>query len=153
MADHHDSAGREHRAASGTDRGGRCLKLGNALRKAIESYDEDLKVVDLGTADMSHQLQGERAGLIDVDFDLECMDRIAERSGVVHAVQQRRDHPAHRHRRHRDDHVAGDARRLAGGREDRAWRARRCWARASPGAGKLVFECEPIAFLPGTGGD
>jgi protocatechuate 4,5-dioxygenase beta chain len=55
----------------------RCLKLGRALRKAIESYPEDLKVVVLGTGGMSHQLQGERAGLIDVDFDLETMDRIA----------------------------------------------------------------------------
>jgi protocatechuate 4,5-dioxygenase, beta chain len=55
----------------------RCLKLGRALRKAVESYSEDLKVVVLGTGGMSHQLQGERAGLIDVDFDLETMDRIA----------------------------------------------------------------------------
>ena len=47
------------------------------LRKAVESYSEDLKVVILGTGGMSHQLQGERAGLIDVDFDLETMDRIA----------------------------------------------------------------------------
>ena len=55
----------------------RCLKLGRALRRAIESYPADLKVVVLGTGGMSHQLQGERAGLIDVDFDLETMDRIA----------------------------------------------------------------------------
>jgi len=55
----------------------RCYKLGQALRKAVESYSEDLKVVILGTGGMSHQLQGERAGLIDVDFDLETMDRIA----------------------------------------------------------------------------
>lgn len=55
----------------------RCYKLGKALRNAIESYPEDLKVVVMGTGGMSHQLQGERAGIIDVDFDLECMDRIA----------------------------------------------------------------------------
>ncbi|GAB3101494.1 protocatechuate 3,4-dioxygenase [Aestuariicella hydrocarbonica] len=54
----------------------RCLKLGQALGKAIESYPEDLRVVILGTGGMSHQLQGERAGLINVDFDLECMERI-----------------------------------------------------------------------------
>jgi protocatechuate 4,5-dioxygenase beta chain len=41
------------------------LKLGKALRK----------VAVIGTGGMSHALQGERAGLI--DFDLECMDRIA----------------------------------------------------------------------------
>jgi protocatechuate 4,5-dioxygenase, beta chain len=55
----------------------RCLDLGRALRKAIESYPEDLKVVVFGTGGMSHQLQGERAGLINVEFDLECMDKIA----------------------------------------------------------------------------
>lgn len=55
----------------------RCLKLGRALGKAIESYPEDMKVVIFGTGGLSHQLQGERAGFIDVDFDLECMEKIA----------------------------------------------------------------------------
>lgn len=55
----------------------RCLKLGQALGKALESYPEDMKVVILGTGGMSHQLQGERAGLIDVEFDLETMDKVA----------------------------------------------------------------------------
>jgi protocatechuate 4,5-dioxygenase beta chain len=55
----------------------RCWKLGKALKKAIESYDEDIKVVVFGTGGMSHQLQGERAGLINVEFDLECMEKIA----------------------------------------------------------------------------
>jgi len=54
----------------------RCLKLGHALKQAIESYPEDLRVVILGTGGMSHQLQGERAGIINVDFDLECMEKI-----------------------------------------------------------------------------
>ncbi|MCP5145566.1 MAG: protocatechuate 3,4-dioxygenase [Gammaproteobacteria bacterium] len=55
----------------------RCLKLGRALRKAIESYPEDLKVVIFGTGGLSHQLQGERAGLINIEFDLECVEKIA----------------------------------------------------------------------------
>jgi protocatechuate 4,5-dioxygenase beta chain len=55
----------------------RCLKLGRALRKAIESYPEDMKIVILGTGGLSHQLQGERAGLINVEFDLECIEKIA----------------------------------------------------------------------------
>lgn len=55
----------------------RCLKLGRALGKAIASYPEDIKVVILGTGGLSHQLQGERAGLINVDFDLECIEKIA----------------------------------------------------------------------------
>jgi protocatechuate 4,5-dioxygenase beta chain len=54
----------------------RCLELGHALRKAVESYPEDMKVVVLGTGGMSHQLQGERAGLINVDFDMKCMDSV-----------------------------------------------------------------------------
>ena len=54
----------------------RCLQLGKALGAAIESYPENLKVVVLGTGGMGHQLQGERAGYIDVDFDLECMEKI-----------------------------------------------------------------------------
>ena len=54
----------------------RLYKLGGALRKAIESYPDDLKVVIFGTGGMSHQLQGERAGIIDVDYDLRCMESI-----------------------------------------------------------------------------
>jgi protocatechuate 4,5-dioxygenase beta chain len=54
----------------------RCLELGHALRTAIESYPEDLEVVVLGTGGMSHQLQGERAGLIDVEFDMQCMNSV-----------------------------------------------------------------------------
>jgi protocatechuate 4,5-dioxygenase beta chain len=56
----------------------RCLKLGQALGKAIESYPEDMRVVVFGTGGMSHQLQGERAGIIDVDFDMETIDRVAD---------------------------------------------------------------------------
>jgi protocatechuate 4,5-dioxygenase beta chain len=54
----------------------RCLALGKALRKGIESYPEDLKVVIFGTGGMSHQLQGERAGMINVDYDLKCMESV-----------------------------------------------------------------------------
>jgi protocatechuate 4,5-dioxygenase beta chain len=55
----------------------RCLDIGRALGEAIRTYGEDKNVLILGTGGMSHQLQGERAGLIDVEFDLECMDQIA----------------------------------------------------------------------------
>jgi len=55
----------------------RCYKLGQAIGRALESYtDEDLKVVILGTGGLSHQLEGERAGFINKDFDLMCMDKI-----------------------------------------------------------------------------
>ena len=44
--------------------GQRCFKLGKAIRRAVECYDETLKVQIWGTGGMSHQLQGPRAGLI-----------------------------------------------------------------------------------------
>ena len=68
--------------------GQRCLNLGKAIRKAVESYDQDLKVQIWGTGGMSHQLQGPRAGLINQDFDNAFMDRmIADpegQAGVPH---------------------------------------------------------------------
>jgi protocatechuate 4,5-dioxygenase beta chain len=54
----------------------RCFKLGQALGRAIASYPEDLRVVVLGTGGLSHQLDGERAGFINKDFDLECLEKI-----------------------------------------------------------------------------
>jgi protocatechuate 4,5-dioxygenase, beta chain len=56
--------------------GMRCFKLGQAIAKAIESYDEPLNVQIWGTGGMSHQLQGPRAGLINNDFDNAFMDRM-----------------------------------------------------------------------------
>jgi protocatechuate 4,5-dioxygenase beta chain len=58
--------------------GQRCLNLGKAIRKAVESYDEDLNVHIWGTGGMSHQLQGPRAGLINKEFDKAFMDRMIE---------------------------------------------------------------------------
>ena len=54
----------------------RCYKLGQALRRAIESYDADLRVVVFGSGGMSHQLGGERAGFINKKFDLMFMDKL-----------------------------------------------------------------------------
>jgi gallate dioxygenase len=47
----------------------RCYKLGQALRRAVESYPEDLKVVLVATGGMSHQVHGERAGFNNVPWD------------------------------------------------------------------------------------
>ena len=58
--------------------GKRCYALGQALGKAIESYPENLKVVVLGTGGMSHQLQGERAGVINQEFDQQFMERFIQ---------------------------------------------------------------------------
>ncbi len=54
--------------------GRRCLQLGQAIRTAVESYDDDLKVQIWGTGGMSHQLQGPRAGLINSEFDNAFLD-------------------------------------------------------------------------------
>ena len=52
----------------------RCYKLGQALRRAIESYPEDLKIVVVGTGGLSHQVHGERAGFNNEDWDMEFLD-------------------------------------------------------------------------------
>jgi protocatechuate 4,5-dioxygenase beta chain len=58
--------------------GRRCFTLGQAIRKAIESFDEDLNVQIWGTGGMSHQLQGARAGLINAAWDNRFLDRLIE---------------------------------------------------------------------------
>jgi protocatechuate 4,5-dioxygenase beta chain len=57
--------------------GNRCYNLGKAIRKAVESFDKDMKIVIFGTGGMSHQLQSERAGLINKEFDNNFLDTIA----------------------------------------------------------------------------
>lgn len=54
--------------------GNRCYQLGKAIRKAVEAFPADLKVAIFGTGGMSHQLQGERAGLVNADFDIAFLD-------------------------------------------------------------------------------
>ena len=58
--------------------GHRCWRLGAALRRAIESFDQDLNVQVWGTGGMSHQLQGPRAGLINKVFDNRFLDRLVD---------------------------------------------------------------------------
>jgi protocatechuate 4,5-dioxygenase beta chain len=64
--------------------GRRCLELGKAIRRAIESFDDDLDVQVWGTGGMSHQLQGPRAGLINREWDTAFLDRlIADPEGLA----------------------------------------------------------------------
>jgi len=58
--------------------GMRCFRLGQAIRKAVESFDEDVNVQIWGTGGMSHQLQGPRAGLINREWDNKFLDRLIE---------------------------------------------------------------------------
>jgi hypothetical protein len=56
--------------------GQRCLRLGQAIRRAVELYPAPLNVQVWGTGGMSHQLQGPRAGLINTEFDNAFLDRL-----------------------------------------------------------------------------
>ncbi len=56
--------------------GNRCYNLGKAVRRAIESYEEDLDIVIFGTGGMSHQLQYKRAGLINREWDTRFLNRL-----------------------------------------------------------------------------
>jgi len=59
-----------------TPSGSRCWHLGEAIAHAVASYPEDLNVQIWGTGGMSHQLQGERAGLINPEFDNAFLDEL-----------------------------------------------------------------------------
>lgn len=54
----------------------RCYAFGQAIGRAVASFGGDQKVVVFGTGGLSHQLDGERAGIINADFDIECMDKM-----------------------------------------------------------------------------
>jgi protocatechuate 4,5-dioxygenase beta chain len=54
--------------------GNRCYQLGKAIRKAVESFGSDERIVIMGTGGMSHQLQGPRAGFINKAFDKDFLD-------------------------------------------------------------------------------
>lgn len=66
--------------------GNRCFNLGKAIRKAVESYDENLRVMVWGTGGMSHQLQGPRAGLINQPFDNAYLDKIVSEPRTLAAM-------------------------------------------------------------------
>jgi gallate dioxygenase len=55
----------------------RCYKLGQALRRAIESYPDDIRVAVVSTGGLSHQIHGERAGFNNPDWDHQFLDAIA----------------------------------------------------------------------------
>jgi len=56
----------------------RCYKLGQAVRRAVESFPQDLKVVVVGTGGLSHQIHGERTGFNDLDWDDEFLRLFVE---------------------------------------------------------------------------
>jgi len=72
----------------------RCYRLGQALRRAIESFPEDLKVAVVATGGLSHQVHGERCGFNDTDWDNRFLDLLEHDpdalAGITHAEYARR---------------------------------------------------------------
>jgi protocatechuate 4,5-dioxygenase beta chain len=66
--------------------GNRCYNLGKAIKRAVESWKEDLRVVIFGTGGMSHQLQGMRAGLINSEWDKRFLDSLATDAEVARRI-------------------------------------------------------------------
>ena len=56
----------------------RCYKMGKALRRAIESYPEDISVVVVATGGLSHQVHGEGAGFNNPRWDAQFLDAITD---------------------------------------------------------------------------
>ncbi len=58
--------------------GKRCFALGRAIKRAVEEYPKDMRVVVFGTGGMSHQIHGERCGLINTKFDTAFLDGLTK---------------------------------------------------------------------------
>ena len=58
--------------------GNRCFRLGQAIRRAIDSYPGNERIVIFGTGGLSHQLQAQRAGLINAEWDAHFLDLLVD---------------------------------------------------------------------------
>ena len=54
----------------------RCWRLGQAIRRAVDSYDKGIRVAIVGTGGMSHQLTGTDFGKMQEENDQDFLDRI-----------------------------------------------------------------------------
>ena len=68
----------QHRAASAAVAGA-MPQLGRSIGRAIDTYDKTSRCVVVGTGGLSHQLDGKRAGFINKEFDLLCLDEARQR--------------------------------------------------------------------------
>jgi protocatechuate 4,5-dioxygenase, beta chain len=59
----------------------RCLKFGQAIGRAISAWPGHERVVVVATGGLSHQLDGERAGMINPDFDALCLESLVNEPG------------------------------------------------------------------------
>ena len=72
----------------------RCFRLGQAIRRAVASYPEDLRVVIVATGGLSHQVHGERAGFNNAVWDQTFLDLLEsdpeQLLGLSHAEYAKR---------------------------------------------------------------
>jgi len=67
----------------------RFFRLGQAIRRAVESYPEDLRVLVVSTGGMSHQLHGKRFGFMNPEWDNEFLDRLErDPQSLVHLTHR-----------------------------------------------------------------
>ena len=74
--------------------GNRCYRLGQAIRRAIAEYGGDERVAVIGTGGLSHQLQAERAGFVNVAFDTAFLDTLVaepEKAAAIPHVRYLRE--------------------------------------------------------------
>ncbi|MEI9963944.1 MAG: class III extradiol dioxygenase subunit beta [Caulobacteraceae bacterium] len=69
--------------------GDRCWRLGEAIARAVASFPEDLNVQVWGTGGMSHQLSGDRAGLINQPFDTAFLDHLTADPDTLRRLTRR----------------------------------------------------------------
>lgn len=55
----------------------RCLALGRSVHRALASWTGPERIAIVGTGGLSHQLDGERAGFINAEYDRFCLDHLA----------------------------------------------------------------------------
>jgi protocatechuate 4,5-dioxygenase beta chain len=61
----------------------RCLALGRAVNRALRSWPGDERIVVIGTGGLSHQLDGQRAGIINPVYDRFCLDNLASKPDLL----------------------------------------------------------------------
>lgn len=69
----------------------RFYKLGQAIRDAVESYPDDLDVVIMATGGLSHQVQGERCGFNNPEWDQQFLN-LLENDPVALTKMTHADH-------------------------------------------------------------
>ncbi|WP_372730654.1 class III extradiol dioxygenase family protein [Novosphingobium sp.] len=68
----------------------RCLALGRAVHRALQSWGGDERILVCGTGGLSHQLDGPRAGFMNPDYDTFCLDNLAANPDALtgHTAEQ-----------------------------------------------------------------